>query len=193
MSAPYRLRRLERTSGEAVMKLNFALISVIFLAFGVAVYGYAYQSGHTAGLSEGTAFRTAVASDPARQGAGGFGGNAGANGGVTNAAGGNNAQRGLARLLAGYNGTVDKVDGNTLTVTVTRGQQTQSVKVTVPADATVEQFTAGSLSDLKPGARVLIGSDNAQGGFGGQGQAQQPLPAELTARSLTIIPATFGQ
>lgn len=180
------------------MKLNFALISVIFLAFGVAVYGFAYQSGHAAGLSEGTAFRTAVASDPARQGVGGFGGNAGANGqatngGVTNAAGGNNAQRGLARLLAGYNGTVEKVDGNTLTVTITRGQQTQSVKVTVPADATVEQFTAGSLSDVKPGARVLIGSDNAQGGFGGQGQAQQPLPAELTARSLTIIPATFGQ
>ena len=40
----------------------------------VAVYGFAYQSGHAAGLSEGTAFRTAVASDPARQGVGGFGG-----------------------------------------------------------------------------------------------------------------------
>lgn len=178
------------------MKLNIVLIGVIFLAFGVAVYGFAYQSGHTAGLSEGTAFRAAVTSDPARQGAGGFGG-AGANGqapaGGVFTTGGNSAQRGLARLLAGYNGTVEKVDGNTLTVTITRGQQTQSVKVTVAPDAPVEQFAAGALSDIKPGSHVLIGSDNPQGGFGGQGQAQQPLPTELTARSLTIIPATFGQ
>ena len=179
------------------MKLNFVLVTAIFLSFGVAVYGYAYQSGHAAGVTEGVAVRTAIASDPARQGAGGFGGAGGTaqgNGGAATAASGaNSVQRGLARLLAGYNGTVDKVDGNTLTVTVTRGQQTQSVKVTVAADATVEQFSTGTLTDLKPGARVLIGTDSAQGGFGGQAQAQQPLPAELTARTLTIIPASFGQ
>ncbi|MBI5876892.1 MAG: hypothetical protein HZB53_04510 [Chloroflexi bacterium] len=178
------------------MKLNFVLVTVIFLSFGVTVYGYAYQSGHSVGLSEGVAARTAITTDPARQGAGGFGGaNGQTNNGTPAASGGNanSVQRGLARLLTGYNGTVDKVDGNTLTVSVVRGQQTQSVKVTLADGATVEQLTGGALSDIKPGSRVLIGTDTPQGGFGGQGQGQQALPTELTARTLTIIPANFGQ
>jgi hypothetical protein len=109
-------------------------------------------------------------------------------------------------------GTVEKVEGDTLTVSVTRGQQTQTVKVTV-SDATsiqVQSIAPATVNDVKVGARILIGAENTQrpqgqqgqqgqGGQGGQAQQGQggqfgpggvpQIPSEVAARSIVILPA----
>lgn len=58
-------------------------------------------------------------------------------------------------------GTVQKVEGNTLTVT---GQDGTTSTVTLTADTRLTKVTAGSLSDVKPGAQVtIIGQAGADG------------------------------
>ena len=87
-------------------------------------------------------------------------------------------------MFAGLQGTVDTVDGNTLTVSVTRGQQTQQLKVTLGVSTTVQTIASGALGDIKAGAHVLIGAENLGGAAGGG----QGFPSEISARSITILP-----
>ena len=178
---------------------------IIIVVVGIllsALVGYiGYDSGMKAGIVEGASGGTAGAQG--RFGAGGFGGTGGNfptganNGGA--ATNGGNASGGFgsnpaAIFAAGLQGTVDKIDGKTLTVTVTRGQQTQQVKVTLADGGTVEQLATGKSADIKVGQRIMIGiapAANATPGAQGQGGgANAQIPSEVTARSITILPTT---
>lgn len=172
------------------MKTN--LIIVAIAAVVTAAVGYfAYDYGKQTGVAEAMSVRNQFFQDqqrfpgaqPNAQGTPGANprGQAGAN---------NNP---LGALFGGVQGTVDKVDGNTLTVTVTRGQQTQQVKVTVGDKTAVETFVAGNLSDVKVGSRILVGVDRPQGQQGQGGQGQFQIPSEVSARTITILPTSFGQ
>lgn len=76
-------------------------------------------------------------------GAGGFAGNGGA--GAAGGAAGRAAQRGAA-------GTIEKVDGNTLTVTTNQGD---TVTVNLGDNAPVLKSVLGDKTDLKPGTHIL--------------------------------------
>ena len=184
------------------MKTNLVIILVAIIVAGGVGY-YAYGMGKSEGVAQATAVRTSFFGDQTRfpaPGAGrGAGGQAQSNGGAGGQAQGN---AGAAAFFAGLQGTVDKVDGNTLTVSVQRGNQTQSVKVTLSDATTVQAFAAGTLGDVKAGSRILIGVDRQPGAGGNGGQTQgggqtpgntAQLPSELTARTITVIPAGFTQ
>jgi hypothetical protein len=167
------------------MKTNFVIILVaIIVAAGVGYY--AYGVGKTEGAAQAAAVRSSFFGDqqrfPAQTGGRGAGGQAQGN-------------PGAAAFFAGLQGTVDKIDGNTLTVTVQRGNQTQTVKVTLSDTTAVQEFAAGTLTDVKSGSHILIGIDR-QAGAGGQAQGggtAGQLPSELTARTITVLPANFTQ
>ncbi len=178
------------------MKSNLIIIVLAIVFAGAVGYG-AYNYGHDAGRQEGLAAVNSFFGDQQR-----FPGGAnrqGANGQFPQGGGQNNNP--AAALFGGVQGTVDQIDGNTLTVTVTRGQQTQQVKVTLSSTTTVETFAPATASDIKTGSRVLVGVDRqaqAQStpgstGQGGQGNGQFQIPSEVTARTITVLPASFGQ
>lgn len=170
------------------MKTNLVIIVIaIIVAAGVGYF--AFDAGKQQGIAEARAsigsffgdtqrFPNAGAPSANTQG-GGQRGQAG------QAPGGGNT----AAFFGGVMGTVDKVDGNALTVTVTRGQQTQTIKVMLASDTAVQQIVNGSLSDVKVGTRILVGADRTAGA-GGAGQA---LPTEIAARTITVLPANFTQ
>src|SRR4029077_17562358 len=135
------------------MKTNILIIIVAaIVASGV---GYiAYGAGQATGFAQPNAISSGFFGDPQRF-PGGQGAPAGQNGGQRGQGGNGAAPGGAgAAFFGGVQGTVDKVDGNNLTVSVTRGGQTQSVKVTVASDTTVQEFTTGGLADVKAGSRV---------------------------------------
>ena len=175
------------------MKTNLLLVLVTFVSLSVIVYTFAYENGRQAGLADVSAARTAVTGAggaTAGNGAatpsgtpGAFGRGAGGATGSNPGGAAGTFPTGAGALFTGLQGTVDKVDGNTLTVSVTRGQQTQTLKVTLGVTTTVQMLASGAIGDVKPGARVLIGAENLGGG-GAQG-----LPTEVNARSITILPA----
>jgi hypothetical protein len=180
------------------MKSNLVII-VVALIVAAGVGYYAYGLGHDKGVADATAVRSTFFGDQQRFPAQGAGRGQAGQGGQAQ---GNNG--GPAAFFAGLQGTVDKVDGNTLTVSVQRGGQTQSIKVTLSDSTTVQEFAAGSLTDVKTGSRILIGVDRTQGGAGGQAQggqtqggvtggAGQQIPSEITARTITVLPANFTQ
>jgi hypothetical protein len=189
------------------MKSHIIVALVVLLMVGAVGY-YAYDYGRQAGIAIGAAGVTgqnAQGGGGFRQNgqAGGFGQNGQANpnaGQAQNGAGGANgpganrtAGNAAGGLLGGIQGTVQSVDGNTLTVIIARGQQTQTVKVTLAAGGQVEQLATGAPADIKAGTQILIGL-NQQAAAGGAttaapGQAQQ-IPSEVQARSITILPAT---
>lgn len=179
------------------MKTNVLLVLVTFASLSIVVYSLAYENGRQAGLADVAAARVATGATGGASGgfpSGAAGGNAasatpgavgrggGAAGGFPGGAAGG---AGAGALFAGLQGTVDKVDGNTLTVSVTRGQQTQQLKVTVGVSTTVQTVASGAIGDVKPGAHVLIGAENPGGAAGGG----QGFPTEISARSITILPA----
>lgn len=175
-------------------KSNIVIVLVaIAVAGAVGYFGYDY--GKQAGIAEAMNVRNQFFQDQQR-----FPG-AQQQGSPTGGQRGGNSS--AAALFGGVQGTVDKIDGNTLTVSVTRGQQTQQVKVNVGDQTTVETFTAAKLSDVKVGARILVGVDRPQGQQGqaqtGQGQSGQgsqgqfQIPSEVTARTITILPTSFAQ
>ena len=195
------------------MKTNIVIIVIALCVTAGASY-YTYDLGRQAGVKEATDVRNAFFTDTqrfptaggatAQQGGQRQGGQA-QQGGQT----GNPATAQFAQFLGGVQGTVEKVEGNTLTVSVQRGQQSQTVKVTMNEATTVQMqsIVPATVSDVKVGARILVGTDNAQrpqgqqgqGGQGGQGgQAQQgqggqggipQIPSEVTARSIVLLPA----
>ena len=166
------------------MKSNVVIV-IIAIVVAAGVGYYAYGAGHSAGVAEAAAVRTGFFNDPTRFPGGGQPGAAGQqNPGGQRGQGG----AGAAAFFGGLQGTVDKVDGNTLTVSVTRGGQTQSVQVTIASDTTVQTFTTGNLSDIKAGSRILVGTDRTAG----NGGTPQPASAQVTARTITLLPASFG-
>ena len=166
------------------MRTNI-LIIVLSLALAAGVGYIAYDTGRTAGIAEARASISSILTDRAAAGQAG-------NGQVP-PAGGRGGGNPLGALFGGLQGPVDKVDGNTLSVTVTRGQQTQSVKVTVASPGVLQQISGANLGDIKAGSRVIIGVDQAQGGgTPAAGQGQQ-IPSEVAARSILILPSNFGQ
>ncbi len=175
------------------MKSNLIIILLAIIVS--ACVGYvAFDSGRKSGIDEAMSLRNAFLQDAQR-----FPGAAqstpGANPrqgqGQAGQFGQGNQANPLAALFTGILGTVDKIEGNTLTVTLTRGQQTQTVKVTLGDKATVETFVPGSLSDVKVGSRILVGVDRPQGQQG-QGQFQQQIPSDVTARTITILPTSLS-
>jgi hypothetical protein len=183
------------------------IIVVVGILFSALVAYIGYDSGIKAGILEGASGGLGAAGAQGRFGAGGFGGTGGnfptgannggaaTNGGANN---GGNANGGFgnnpaAFFAAGLQGTVDKVDGKTLTVTVTRGQQTQQVKVTLADGGTVEQLATGKTADIKVGQRIMIGlapAANATPGAQAPGGGNAQIPSEVTARSITILSTT---
>lgn len=166
------------------MRTNI-LIIVLSLALAAGVGYIAYDNGHTAGIAEARASISSILADRAAAGQAGNG--------QFPSGGGRGGANPLGVLFGGLQGTVDKVDGNTLSVTVTRGQQTQSVKVTLAGPGVVQQISGANLGDIKAGSRVIVAVDQPQpGGTPAAGQAQ-PIPSEVAARSILLLPANFGQ
>ena len=172
------------------MKSNL-VIGLLAIVVAAVVGYFAYNAGMDRGRAEGLASVRDFFQDPQRFPTGGQA--PGATGANPRQGGGNNPA--AAALFGGVQGTVEKIDGNTLTVNVTRGQQTQTVKVNLGDKTTVETFTQGNLSDIKVGSRILVGVDRPQGqqGQGQQGQGQFQIPSEVTARSITVLPTSFTQ
>jgi hypothetical protein len=183
------------------MKTNIVII-LIAVCVTAGVGYYTYELGKQAGIKEAMEARTTFFSDPQR-----FPAASGSGATVVTQQGGGQRQGGqtqqgpqgqggqaaqFAQFLGGVQGTVEKVEGNRLTVSVQRGQQAQTVKVTV-SDATtvqVQNLTPATVNDVKVGARILVGADNPQRTQGQPGQGGAPqLPSELTARSIIVLPA----
>jgi len=175
------------------MRTNIVIIVIALCVTAGASY-YTYDLGRQAGMKEAMDVRTAFFGDTQRfPQAGSNGAAAATQQGGGQRQGGQAAQ--FAQFLGGVQGTVEKVEGNTLTVSVQRGPQTQTVKVTVSETTTVQvqSIVPATLTDVKVGARILVGTDNAQRpqgqqGQGGQGGAPQ-IPTEVTARSIVLLPA----
>ncbi len=84
-------------------------------------------------------------------GAGGFGaGGAGGAGGAAGGFGGRGGAGGLAQR--GAAGTIDKIEGNVITVTTA---QSQTLTINITDNTPIIKTTLGSKGDLKPGARIL--------------------------------------
>ena len=178
------------------------IIVVVGILFSGLVGYIGYDTGMKAGVVEGAAGATGAQGAQGRFGGGGnFPGGAGGNvpGGTANPGGGanngGNANGGggfgnnpAAIFAAGLQGTVDSVDGKTLTVTITRGQQAQQVKVTLADGGTVEQLATGKPADVKVGQRIQIGVAPIAGATPAAGGAGAQIPSEVTARSITILP-----
>jgi len=179
------------------MKTNIVIIVLAIIVAGGVGY-FAYNYGHETGKAEGLASVRDVFGDQQRFPGSTRQGNAG-----QAPQGGAQTTNPTAALFGGVQGTVDKIDGSTLTVTVTRGQQTQQVKVNLGDKTTVETFAQGTASDIKVGSRILVGIDRQQaqdqatpGATGQRGQTQggqAQIPSEVNARTITVLPTTFGQ
>jgi hypothetical protein len=174
------------------------IIVVIGILFSGLVGYIGYDTGMKAGIVEGAAGATGAQGAQGRFGAGGnFPGGAsgtanpggGANNGGNANGGGGFGNNPAAAFAGGIQGTVDSVDGKTLTVTITRGQQTQQVKVTLADGGTVEQLATGKPADVKVGQRIQIGVAPVAGATPAAGGAGAQIPSEVTARSITILPA----
>ena len=177
------------------------IIVVIGILFSGLVGYIGYDTGMKAGIVEGAASATGAQGAQGRFGGGGnFPGGAGGNapGGTANPGGANNGGNAnggggfgnnpAAIFAAGLQGTVDSIDGKTLTVTITRGQQAQQVKVTLADGGTVEQLATGKPADVKVGQRIQIGVAPVAGATPAAGGAGAQIPSEVTARSITILP-----
>lgn len=73
------------------------------------------------------------------------------------------------------NGTITSMDAGSLTVQTRAGD----VKVALPSTATISKTTAGQLSDLKSGERIVV-------------QSSQDASGNRTATSVFVLPATGG-
>ena len=148
---------------------------VLVIAAAVAIGGVAFAVG-----------RSTAPASAAANGRGNFGaGNGFPNGGLTPGASG---QPGFGRGGFGgggltIRGTVESVNGNTLTIKTASGQ---TVQVTTGASTTYNTQAAASASDVQAGKTVQVQLD-----FGGQGRpnaSAAPGAPVGTAGSVTIIP-----
>jgi len=73
--------------------------------------------------------------------------------------------------LAGLTGTVEKVEGNTVTVNTAQGP----LQATIGADTIIQSFTEGTLADLETGTQVTVTGQRGEDGT-------------VEARSILITP-----
>ncbi|MBI2861402.1 MAG: hypothetical protein HYX89_01135 [Chloroflexi bacterium] len=85
--------------------------------------------------------------------------------------GGAGAMGGFAGLGSGTTGTVERVDGDILTLTTSSG----SVKVSIGKDTAVRKSAEGTRDDLQTGASVLV-------------QGQRSPDNSIAAQSIQVVP-----
>lgn len=124
-----------------------AIIAVIVVA---VVAGGAFFAGTAYGQAQAQNTRAEFFRN--RQG-GGNGGAFGQNG--ANGQNGGMGQNGASGRPAAF-GTVKSVNGDTIVLTQQDGS---TVTVTVNNQTTIQKQTTGSLSDIQPGARITVTSD----------------------------------
>ncbi|MFF0148212.1 hypothetical protein ATK36_2839 [Amycolatopsis sulphurea] len=143
------LRRVARPFGKPTLVL--AAVLVLAVAFGAGAWTHAAFGSSSGTGSASDAGRSAPGSG--QQGGGQAGGFRGAGG------------RGTA-------GTVEKVDGSTVTLKTVQGEE---VKVSASDSTTVGLTQPGKLADLKPGATVTVqGRTGTDGSVTAQSIVQQP-------------------
>lgn len=147
------------------MRLNFLSLVILVVVVGAAVGG-AYGSGVVVGKATTPALTQATATAVAASGSGAGGAAAGGAGG------------------RGVSGTVEKLEGNTLSVSSTTGG---SVQVTLSQNTPIEKTTSASRDELLPGVRVVVVAPSQQQGTGGSVVATsvQIVSGEVAAPSQT--------
>lgn len=153
------------------MKLNFLGLLALVIIVGAAVGG-SYGAGFVAGKGSAPA---AVAAPATAQTQSQAQAQSQAASGATDmteamrASGGTAAGRGVL-------GTVEKIEGNILTITAATGGSTQ---VTIGQDTPLQKTAAASRDELKPGVRVMVVGQPGTGG-------------SLVASSIQVLPADAG-
>ncbi|HEX5688743.1 MAG TPA: hypothetical protein VFX76_02020 [Roseiflexaceae bacterium] len=140
---------------------------IVWIVALVLVAAGGFYTGRTLGITTGEQNRAQASQDFFGQRGGGQRGQGGGQAGQGGARGG------------GVAGTVNAIDGNTITVATRNGQ---TVKVQLAADGTVRKQVDGALSDVKSGDQIVaFGTQNGDvfqatgvqigglGGFGGPG------------------------
>ncbi len=140
-----------------LMSIIGGIVVILILA------GAAFWEGMNVGKAQAQSDQNAFFASrginaPAADGAGGGGFGAGdprdagglGAGGAGGAFGGRGGAGGLAQR--GAAGTIDKIEGNTITVT---SAQSQTVTVNITDNTPIIKTDLGSKGDLKPGARIL--------------------------------------
>jgi len=161
------------------------LVAILGLGVGVS-YAYGYDQGHQKGLVVGqTTAQRAIATTGGQTQPAGAAATAPAAAtpatGATPAAGqrqGAGGAQGQMRLLGGGTiGTVEKIEGKTITLTPILGSGAGSVvRVVTNENTTVQRLAAGSLADIKVGDRITV-------------QGQQGSDGAITATTIQVVPA----
>lgn len=146
------------------MKVNWTIIVAVLGLVLTGTTGFvAWSAGYASGQQNAQNIQREFFAN--RQGQGQFGQgnpNAQAQGNNPNAQGGQNPQGGrgqFGRLAAA--GTVKSVQGNTVVVTEQNGN---SVTVTLDAQTQIIKPVAGQASDIQPGMRIQVTSDQTATG-----------------------------
>ncbi|MFI5605836.1 DUF5666 domain-containing protein [Amycolatopsis sp. NPDC051903] len=162
------MKRVAKPFGKPTVIL--AGVLVIALSFAGGAWTHAAFGSGSGG---GAAARTGGQSGGARGGFGGFGGQQGS--GQQGAGQGSGQQGGFAGARGGGRGTVgtvEKVDGSTVTLKTVQGTE---VTVSTSDSTTVGLTQPGKLSDLKPGATVTVqGRPGSDGNVTAQAIVEQP-------------------
>lgn len=138
--------------------MNRVTSIIIGVVLAVVLVGGSFWEGMNVGKAQASDAQSSFLADR------GFGSGAGTGGaggtGGTGTAGGNGGSGfgGGRRGQNGANGTISKVDGNTITLTT---QQGDTVTVNITADTPVLKSAAGSSADLKPGAHITVVGDRS--------------------------------
>jgi regulator of RNase E activity RraA len=152
------------------MQKALPIILIVFALVLAGVVGYvAYTTGFESGRTQAQNIRAEFVSTRTPQGSGSAG-SAGDQGGAA-FRGGN---------IAGAALTVKSMQGNTIQAT---RQDGTTVTITVDAQTVYQKTTNGALTDIQPGARVIVV------GAGGSGTSSSSAnPTSLTARTIQIQP-----
>ena len=101
--------------------------------------------------------------------------------------GGANQAGAAFRGAVGATYTVKSISGNTIQATAQDGS---TVTINVDAQTVYQKSTTGALTDIQPGARIVIGGATGQGGGAGQGGGNTTSSSgPINARLIQIQPA----
>lgn len=144
------------------MRLNFLSLIILVVIVG-GVVGGAYAAGVVAGgvSSAPSGTQPPSAASPA------------ATPGALGEAGPMQGAGGMGSFGRGLTGTVERVEGNTLSIAAAAGGSTQ---VTLSQDTSIQRTAAAGREDLRPGVRVLVMGQQGSGG-------------SMVATSIQILPA----
>src|SRR3990172_8451743 len=136
------------------MRLNFLSLLILVIVVGASVGG-AYGAGVLAG--KGTATTPAQAQNPAAAA------RTPDSASTSDPAAAAAIGRAGAAATAGRGGigTVEKIEGNTLTIATATGGTTQ---VTLGEDTPIQKAAEASREELKPGVRVMVTGQQGSGG-----------------------------